>query len=177
MDQQDLRRLEQQCIQEQPPWCVAACPLHIDARVWPATPRKANGTKPGSAPPLHAAGRNPRRICDAPCRRSCKRSEAGDPIEIGALERFCVSRPAPRQRVLPLPRKDKKVAVVGADLDGLTAAWDLARKGYRVEVFDSAAYPAAQILRRYPTCCPKISLPPNSRCWPGSVWPVILMRR
>ena len=32
MDQQELRRLESQCIQEQPAWCVAACPLHVDAR-------------------------------------------------------------------------------------------------------------------------------------------------
>ena len=76
------------------------------------------------------------RICDAPCRDRCKRSEAGGPIEIGALERFCVSQPAPAQRILPLPAREKKIAVIGSGLSGLTAAWDLARKGYEVHVFD-----------------------------------------
>ena len=34
MDQQELRRLENQCIQENLPECTAACPLHIDVRAF-----------------------------------------------------------------------------------------------------------------------------------------------
>ncbi len=62
----------------------------------------------------------------------------GDSIRIGALERACVQTPPPTQRVLPLPRRDKRVGVAGSGLSSLTAAWDLARKGYPVTVFDPA---------------------------------------
>lgn len=34
MDQKALRELEYRCIQEEPPWCTAACPLHVDARAF-----------------------------------------------------------------------------------------------------------------------------------------------
>jgi glutamate synthase (NADPH) small chain len=32
MDRQKVRERENQCIQEQPPTCTAACPIHVDAR-------------------------------------------------------------------------------------------------------------------------------------------------
>ena len=38
---------------------------------------------------------------------------------------------------------------MGAGLSGLTAAWDLARKGYRVEIFESE-HPALHFLNQYP---------------------------
>jgi len=76
------------------------------------------------------------RICDAPCRQRCKRREAGDPIQIGDLERACVATSPPPFRVQPLPRKGKTVTIIGSGLSGLTAAWDLARKGYSIRIFE-----------------------------------------
>jgi len=32
MDQKKLRELENKCIQDQPPGCTAACPVHVDVR-------------------------------------------------------------------------------------------------------------------------------------------------
>ena len=32
MDQQTLRQWEARCIQEEPPFCQAACPLRLDGR-------------------------------------------------------------------------------------------------------------------------------------------------
>ncbi|MBU2551881.1 MAG: 4Fe-4S dicluster domain-containing protein [Proteobacteria bacterium] len=151
MDQEELRRLEYQCIQDEPPWCRAACPLHVDARAFAGHMARGNWDEAWKVlrrtmPLPGILGR----VCDAPCRDRCKRSEAGDPIEIGALERFCVSRPSPRQRIQPLPAKDSKVAVIGSGLSGLTAAWDLSGKGYPVEVFEPGPRPAARLLERYP---------------------------
>ena len=150
MDQQELRKMENQCIQEQPPWCMAACPLHVDARAFLL---HASREKWGEAwkvlrrtmPFPGILGR----ICDAPCRDRCKRSEAGGAIEIGALERFCVSQPSPAPRIIPLPAREKKIAVIGSDLSGLTAAWDLARKGYEVHIFDPDR-PGAHLLEQFP---------------------------
>jgi glutamate synthase (NADPH) small chain len=140
MDQNELRILESRCIQEEPPECMAACPIHIDARAfisnvshgkWEEAWKILRKTMP--FPGILG------RICDAPCKERCKRREAGQAIEIGMLERACVKTQAPKQRIYPLPEKDKTIAVVTSKLSCLTAAWDLSRKGYKVTVFESGS--------------------------------------
>ncbi len=148
MEQSRLREFEYRCIQEEPAECVAACPLHVDARSfvmavaagdWDESWKVLRKTMP--LPGILG------RICDHPCELRCKRRECGDAIRIGALERACVTRPAPAHRVLVLPRRDTKVAVVGSGLAGLTAASDLARKGYPVTVFDAEENVGGPLLR------------------------------
>jgi NADPH-dependent glutamate synthase beta subunit-like oxidoreductase len=84
--------------------------------------------------------------CDRPCENACKRLEAGESIQVNALERACVDladkRPGPPRS---LPRKGKRVAVVGAGLSALTAAVDLAKKGYQVVVLEASARPGGRI--------------------------------
>ncbi len=137
MDQQELRAIENRCIQEEPPECVAACPIHVDARTfighvsrgaWNDGWRILQKTMP--FPGILG------RICDAPCRLRCKRKEVGQAIEIGLLEQTCVQTDAPVMRLSVLRRKPKLVAVIGSDLDSLTVAWDLARKGWQVMIFE-----------------------------------------
>ncbi len=137
MDQKALRLLESHCIQEEPPACQCACPLHVDVRtfirsmvqgLWEDAWKTLKKTMP--FPGILG------RICDAPCRDVCKRNEAGDAVEIGLLERACVHTPAPVQRMPLLPRKRQRVAAVGSALSSLTAAWDLARKGYNVTLVE-----------------------------------------
>ena len=88
MDQQELRELEYRCIQEEPPWCTADCPLHVDARALAGFIGQERWTDAWKVlrkrmPLPGILGR----ICDAPCESRCKRGEAGDAIHIGALER------------------------------------------------------------------------------------------
>jgi glutamate synthase (NADPH/NADH) small chain len=137
MDQKELRELEYRCIQEEAAECIAACPIHVDARslsrhiqtgAWDDAWKVLRKTMP--FPGILG------RICDAPCRGKCKRREKGDPIEIGALERVCVSRPAPKFVMPHMPKKDKCIAVLGSGLSSLTVCWDLARKGYRLTIFE-----------------------------------------
>ena len=137
MDQQSLRELEKRCIQEEPPECVAACPIHVDARAfvdhvqkgaWERAWKVLRGTMP--FPGILG------RICDGPCLARCKRGQAGEPIQIHRLEAACVAHPAPRHRVMPLPSKGLSVAVAGSGLSSLTVAWDLSRKGYAVTLFE-----------------------------------------
>jgi glutamate synthase (NADPH) small chain len=137
MDQKELRELEKKCIQEEVAECIAACPIHVDARSFVQNVQKGAWNEAWKV--LRKTMPFPGilgRICDAPCREKCKRREAGDPIEIGALERACVSRPAPKTIMPPLPGKDKKIAIFGSGLSSLTVCWDLARKGYQITIFE-----------------------------------------
>ncbi len=137
MDQHELRKLEERCIQEYAPECTAACPLHVDARAFVGCIARGDWiealkllNKPMPFPGILG------RICDAPCEKKCLRGKVGDPIRIGALERACVTSTNQEQRVQSLPRRDKKVAVLGSGLSSLTAAHDLTRKGYPVTLFE-----------------------------------------
>jgi len=135
MDQKELRELENRCTEENPPWCLAACPLHLDVRALCAAVARedwSGGWKVllRTMPLPGILGR----ICDAPCRGRCKRGEAGEPIAMGELERAIVRHSPPVRHAAPLPGKPRTVAIVGAGLAGLTAAWVLARKGYRVTI-------------------------------------------
>ena len=155
MDQQELRELEYRCIQEEAPWCTAACPLHVDARAFVGAiglGRWSDGWKilRRHMPLPGILGR----ICDAPCEGQCKRAQAGDAIRIGALEQACVQSEPPPHSILPLPSKGKAVAVAGSGLSSLTAAWELARKGYAVTVFEAGESAGAPLRRLDPLRLP-----------------------
>ncbi|MEG6616171.1 FAD-dependent oxidoreductase [Peptococcaceae bacterium 1198_IL3148] len=141
MEQRELREWENKCIQEHPPACTATCPVHVDVRSFTAAVAKED---------FHAATTIlqkkipfPRivvNICDRPCENHCKRQQAGEPLSIGELEKFCVNNDyltAPK--ATPLPKRNKRVAVIGGGLSGLTAAYDLAKKGYAVVIFEALA--------------------------------------
>jgi Fe-S oxidoreductase len=97
------------------------------------------------------------RICDHPCEPVCKRREVGEAIAIRGLERAALAYAQPEAvRMPPLPKKDQSVAVIGAGLSGLTAAFDLARKGYRVTVFEAGHRPGGRVLTY-----PESVLPPS----------------
>jgi Fe-S oxidoreductase len=136
MNQQDLREWEKRCIQEEQPWCQAACPLHVDARGF--MERMKAGDFDGARKILEKTMPLPgvlASICDHPCEDVCKRREAGGPLAIGALERVAVRLGRPGPKPLVLPGKSKKSAVLGSGLAALTCAWDLARKGYSITIF------------------------------------------
>lgn len=146
MDQEALRQLESRCIQEEPPWCTAACPLHVDGRSLAG--HIGQGRWADAWKILHRYMPLPGilgRICDAPCEDRCKRSQAGDAIRMGALERACVQTDPPQRPILPMPARGKKVAVAGSGLSSLTAAGDLAGKGYSVTVFEPTEWPGAPL--------------------------------
>ena len=92
MDQQELRRLENLCIQDWAPWCTVACPVHVDVRAISAT--IAEGDFQAAAKLLRRSvpfAGIISRICDHPCEPVCKRREVGDPIAIRTLERSALA--------------------------------------------------------------------------------------
>jgi ferredoxin len=137
MEQDTLREWEQKCIQEEPPECTAACPIHVDARLF--VKEMGRGDREAAFKVLARTMSFPgilARICDHPCEQKCKRREVEEPIAIGLLERNCVERATGKTRVQFLPRREQKIAVLGGGLAGLTAAWDLLKKGFGVTIFE-----------------------------------------
>lgn len=139
MDQKKMRELEDRCVQEQPPACAAACPVHVDVKAFLADMAKGNfegalKTYRKTVPFPGIIGR----ICDHPCQDACRLAETGCPISIAALEKTCVRlASATSARQLVPRKKDFRVAVAGGGLSGLTTAHDLALKGYEVVLFEA----------------------------------------
>jgi heterodisulfide reductase subunit A-like polyferredoxin len=81
------------------------------------------------------------RACYAPCEGECTRGSLEGTIPIRRLKRFAAdthyaSDGGPKVEVPPT--NGKRVAVVGSGPAGLTAAWQLARRGYAVKIFEAA---------------------------------------
>ncbi len=137
MDQEELRRLEDKCIQEHAPACTATCPIHVDARGICAEIAKADFqaglkiyTKTVPFPRILSL------LCDQPCQEACLRKDIGGAISIKKLEKSLIHFGGAVEPPRTFPKKPRKVAVIGAGLSGLTVAFDLVKKGYQVIVFE-----------------------------------------
>lgn len=136
MDQHSLHEVEARCTQESPPRCRVACPFGLDVRAFLALVAEGRMLDARKLYERHVPlpgilGR----ICDAPCEQACLRRDLGGSIALHALESACVQSVPAQTKPLPLPPKKGRMAVLGAGLAGLVAAWDLSRKGYLVTIF------------------------------------------
>ena len=80
------------------------------------------------------------RVCPHPCETHCNRSELDEPLAINAMERFLGDWAIEKKIALSrLEAEEKKewLGVVGAGPSGLSFAYQLARLGYRVTVYES----------------------------------------
>jgi heterodisulfide reductase subunit A len=82
------------------------------------------------------------RVCTHPCETECERGKVDQPIAIRALKRFMADYELKngREKAAPVEKtKTDKVAIVGSGPAGLACAYDLAKAGYPVTVFEAAA--------------------------------------
>ncbi len=77
------------------------------------------------------------RACPAPCMESCNRIEIDGAVNVRELERYAGDHGNVTPE--PLARRDEQIAIVGSGPAGLTAAYHLARFGYRVRIFESGS--------------------------------------
>ena len=122
--------------------CVEGCPVNIDipgfiSKIKEGDFEGAYGviTKSSSLPAVCG------RVCpqETQCESKCTMGIKFEPVGIGRLERFvadyhnenCKEAPAKPQS------NGHRVAIVGSGPSGLTCAGDLAKKGYKVTVFEA----------------------------------------
>ena len=82
------------------------------------------------------------RICTHPCETECERGKVDQPIAIRALKRFMADYELKngREKATPVEKTKKdKVAVIGSGPAGIACAYDLAKAGYPVTIFEAAS--------------------------------------
>jgi len=137
-------------IQATPP-CQASCPSGEDIRSWLQI---ASGIEkaPKGMPWQEYAWRrlteaNPfpsvmGRVCPAPCESGCNRNVVEDHVGINSVEHFlgeyAIAHQLRYER--PAAATGKKVAILGGGPAGLSCAYQLARKGHSVTIFDEHEY-------------------------------------
>jgi len=98
------------------------------------------------------------RVCPHPCEENCNRQYKDGALNIHSIERFIGDYAL--QHNFPLPKLTnetypEKIAVIGAGPAGLSCAYQLARRGYKVTVFEAFSKPGGML--RYGI--PKYRLP------------------
>ena len=133
-------------IQSTPP-CQGSCPSGEDIRGYLNIVRGIEKPPAGVAWQAYAFARmtdaNPfpsvmGRVCPAPCESGCNRNQLEDFVGINSVEHFIGEYAIANGLAFPKPEQSsgKTVAVIGGGPAGLSAAYQLARKGHAVTIFD-----------------------------------------
>lgn len=128
------------------PPCQASCPSGEDIRGWLNIVRGVEKPPKGLAMQEYAFRRstdaNPfpsmmGRVCPAPCQVGCNRNKVEDFVGINAVEQYIGDYALEHGFAFePGPDTGKRVAIVGGGPAGLSAAYQLRRKGHAVTIFD-----------------------------------------
>jgi NADPH-dependent glutamate synthase beta subunit-like oxidoreductase/Pyruvate/2-oxoacid:ferredoxin oxidoreductase delta subunit len=127
--------------QHLPAPCQLACPVNGDIALWMQQARggdwHAAWTTLSENNPFPAvAGR----VCHHPCESECNRAGYDGALAICALERHIGERAlAAGWRYAQAPLGAGRIAVVGGGPSGLSAAYQLRRRGYAVTLFEAQA--------------------------------------
>jgi NADPH-dependent glutamate synthase beta subunit-like oxidoreductase/Pyruvate/2-oxoacid:ferredoxin oxidoreductase delta subunit len=88
------------------------------------------------------------RVCPAPCETECNRRELEGAVNINKIERaigdFGIEKGLELKRLTD-EKMPQKVAVIGAGPSGLSCAYQLARRGYGVTVFETLSKPGGML--------------------------------
>ena len=122
--------------------CTFDCPAGIKAHGYVSLARSGEYEKAfnlvlESTPLVGSLGR----ACFAPCEDGCTRGSLEGPVPIRRIKRFVADTHYASSNPLgvsPEQANGKRVAVVGSGPAGITAAWHLGLRGYKVKVFEAA---------------------------------------
>jgi NADPH-dependent glutamate synthase beta subunit-like oxidoreductase/Pyruvate/2-oxoacid:ferredoxin oxidoreductase delta subunit len=88
------------------------------------------------------------RVCPAPCETECNRKELEGAVSINKVERaigdYGIEHALPLKRLTD-DKRPQKVAIIGGGPSGLSCAYQLARRGYGVTVFEALEKPGGML--------------------------------
>ena len=134
------------CLHCKLPKCVEGCPVNIMIPEFIKAVKEDNIkkayeiiSKSSSLPAICG------RVCpqEKQCEGKCIRGIKGEPIAIGALERYVADYALINNFTIKVNKKkiNKKVAIIGSGPAGLTCAGELAKNGVKVEIFETLHKP------------------------------------
>ncbi|MBF0340968.1 MAG: FAD-dependent oxidoreductase, partial [Magnetococcales bacterium] len=139
---------------ERVPPCSNACPAGEDIRGYHNLIRGIwkDGPDPWEAAFRRLAQTNPfpavmGRVCPAPCQGSCNRQQRDETIHINAVEQAIGEYAIEKKLAFPKPRNrtGKRVAVVGSGPGGFSCAYQMARRGHDVVMFEASDKPGGMM--------------------------------
>ncbi len=122
--------------------CMTACPSHTDISRYIAL--IADGRYADSYELNREHNVFPGclgRMCARPCEDACRRKEIDAPIGICYLKRVAADYRGETRRETPPPWNGLTAGIIGAGVCGLTVARQLARKGYKVTIYEKYPVP------------------------------------
>ncbi len=130
------------CLSCKNPLCVTGCPVNIHIPEFISKIKE--GDFEGAYQIIHHTSSLPAvcgRVCpqENQCESKCVRGVKGEPVGIGRLERFVADWHNAHSDAIPAVAQPNghRVAVVGSGPSSLTCAGDLAKKGYKVTIFEA----------------------------------------
>jgi glutamate synthase (NADPH/NADH) small chain len=147
----------ERCLQCPKPYCVDGCPVRVNIPRFIKLLRA--GDLPAAAESLLDDNALPcvtGRVCpqESQCEGVCLRGKGkGTSVAIGSLERYVADWAQAHPDALPhraAQPTGKSVAIVGSGPAGLTAAGELAKRGYRVTIFEAFHAPGGVLIYGIP---------------------------
>ena len=146
------------CLECKKPSCVKGCPVEIDIPGFIKKIKEEDFL--GAAAVVKENNPLPAvcgRVCpqEDQCEKTCVLSRKGESVAIGRLERFVADFEAREKKsfspsLKSFSKSGKKVAVVGSGPASLVCASELAKKGYRVTIFESLHEPGGVLVYGIP---------------------------